>query len=152
MQKLLLFVFLAGCGGPSTPSTSATTAPSATTAAPKSWDEMSHGERLDVMKKVVAPKLGADFKEFDSKRYENFSCVTCHGERIKNGDAKMPNPDLPHLSYTDGFKKHMTEKPAVTKFMQEKVVPDMAAAVGEKPYDPQTKQGFGCGECHVVGP
>ncbi len=151
MRKLVLLVFLAACG-PSTAPQGASTAPTATAAAAKPWDELSHGERLELMKKVVAPKLGADFKAFDAKRYENFSCVTCHGERIKNGDAKMPNPDLPHLSYTDNFKKHMTEKPAVTKFMQEKVVPDMIEALHEKPYDPQTKEGFGCGECHIVGP
>src|SRR5512142_1973006 len=145
MRKLLLLVFLAACGGPSTtPQTAppgASAAPSATAAAPKAWDDMSHGERLELMKKVVAPKLGADFQAFDAKRYANFSCVTCHSERIKQGDAKMPNPDLPHLSYTDNFKKLMTEKPAITKFMQEKVVPDMIDALHEKPYDPKTKEG-----------
>jgi len=118
----------------------------------KSWDALSHGERLELMKKVVAPRLGADFQAFDAKKYEKFSCVTCHGERIKQGDAKMPNPDLPHLSYTDKFKKHMTEKPAITKFMMEKVETEMADALGEKPFDPATKTGFGCGNCHIVGP
>jgi hypothetical protein len=34
--------------------------------------------------------------------------------------------------------------------MSEKVVPDMAAALGEKPFDPATNTGFGCGGCHEV--
>ena len=150
----------AGCGGgggaqqPTTaPSagTSASSAPSAA-AAPTTWDDMSHAQRLNTMKTVVVPKLGADFKAFDAKKYDNFGCVTCHGERIKQGDAKMPNPDLPHLNYTDNFKKQREKKGAMVDFMMQKVEPDMAAAIGEKPFDMQTKTGFGCGNCHIVTP
>jgi len=126
------------------PSSSASTAPTA-----KSWDQMSHGERLETMKTVVLPKLSADFQAFDAKRFEKFSCTTCHGERIKQGNFTMPNPDLPKLSMAD-FKKYMDTKPEITKFMMSKVEPDTAAAIGEKPYDPQTKSGFGCAGCHVV--
>ena len=42
------------------------------------------------------------------------------------------------------------KKPEIVKFMSEKVVPDMANALGEKPFDPATKQGFGCAGCHEV--
>ena len=34
-------------------------------------------------------------------------------------------------------------KPDVVKFMSEKVVPDMAAAMGDQPFDPKTHKGFG---------
>lgn len=134
------------------PSASASTAASTTAPAAKSWDAMNHAERLETMKTVVLPKMQADFQGFDAKKYDKFSCTSCHGERIKQGNFTMPNPDLPHLSYTDGFKKHMTAKPEITKFMMQKVEIDMAAAIGEKPFDPQTKTGFGCMGCHVVGP
>jgi hypothetical protein len=158
---LVLGIF-AGCGGgggaqqPSeTPTSSASGASSAAPAPPPSgmaWDDMNHGQRLYVMKHVVVPKMGADFKAFDAKKFDDFGCKTCHGKRAKEGRFKMPNPDLPHLSYTDNFKKHRDEKPEITKFMMDKVEPDMAACVGEKPFDPKTKTGFGCAECHIVGP
>ena len=42
------------------------------------------------------------------------------------------------------------DKAEISKFMHEKVVPEMAAAMGQKPYDPATKTGFGCMNCHAV--
>lgn len=152
-----LFAF-AACGGGqantggTTPTASGSEAPSSAAGAPTTWDAMNHGQRLETMKKVVVPKMGAVFQSFDAKKYADFNCTVCHGERIKQKVFDMPNPDLPHLHYTDSFKKHMTEKPEITKFMMEKVEPQMAAAVGEQPYDPKTGKGFGCGECHVVTP
>jgi len=134
------------------PTESAAPSASASAAAAPSWDQLNHAQRLEVMKTVVVPKLGADFKGFDAKKFDHFGCTTCHGERIKQGNFKMPNPGLPHLSYTDGFKKERDKHPAMLKFMMDKVEPDMVAAIGEKPYDPKTNTGFGCGGCHIVGP
>lgn len=34
--------------------------------------------------------------------------------------------------------------------MSEHVTPAMASAMGEKPCDPATHEGFGCGGCHKV--
>ena len=42
------------------------------------------------------------------------------------------------------------KKPEISKFMAEQVVPHMATAMGMKPFDPATKEGFGCGGCHTV--
>jgi cytochrome c551/c552 len=42
------------------------------------------------------------------------------------------------------------DKPEVAKFMAEKVVPEMAATLGEPPYDMTTHKGFGCGGCHTI--
>ncbi len=178
MRKLIPLVFIAvagafaACGGSSNqvqnpnpagsesassaPSASAqaTASASASSSAPAvvSWDSMDHAQRLELMKTQVQPKMAAEFQAINAKKYEKFNCTTCHGERIKQGNFKMPNPDLPKLSSADGFKKHMTKTPEMTKFMMQKVVPDMAGILGEHPYDPATKQGFGCHECHIVGP
>jgi hypothetical protein len=156
-----MFVF-AACGGggaesggstmPTASASGAETSAASASSAAMDWESMSHGQRLETMKKVVVPKMGAVFQSFDAKKFADFNCVVCHGERIKQKNFDMPNPDLPHLSYTDGFKKHMTEKPEITKFMMDKVEPEMAAALGMHPYDPKTQKGFGCGGCHVVGP
>lgn len=113
---------------------------------------MDHQQRLEHMKNVVMPKMKELFASFDAKEFGDMKCVTCHGDGAKNQTFKMPNPKLPKLSYTNQFKKHMDKTPAMTKFMMEKVVPEMASLIGEEPYNPATQKGFGCGECHVMGP
>ena len=107
---------------------------------------------MEHMKTVVMPRMKEVFAPFEPPEFANMKCGACHGEGAKNGSFKMPNPKLPKLSYTDGFKKHMDKKPEATKFMMEKVVPEMASLLGMQPYDPATKKGLGCGACHLVGP
>jgi len=149
-------------GGPeASASTTATASASETTAASASvapsasatatgWDAKSKDDKLNVMKTVVMPKMGELFKAHDGKKYKEIKCTLCHGPGIKEGKFDMPNPLLPKLDPKDGFKKHMDKNAAVTKFMMEKVVPEMAAAIGEAPFDPKTKTGFGCGNCHLM--
>jgi hypothetical protein len=128
-----------------------TVAPAAegTGAPAKPWKTMSLSEKKAHMKTVVVPKMSAVFQSFDPKGFADVGCGTCHGNGAKNGTFVMPNPDLPKLSVANNFKKHMDAKPEITKFMMEKVEPEMAAALGMPPYDPQTHQGFGCGGCHT---
>lgn len=135
------------------PEAAAPTPPPAEPVKPSiNWDAMSHEERLEHMKTVVMPKMKELFASVDAKRYGDMKCGTCHGDGAKNQTFKMPNPKLPKLSFTDHFKKHMDKNPVVTKFMMEKVVPEMASLLGEPVFDPATKKGFGCAECHIVGP
>ena len=37
----------------------------------------------------------------------------------------------------------------MTKFMMEKVVPEMVSLLGVSKYDPATHKGFGCFGCHT---
>ena len=98
------------------------------------------------MKKVIQPTMGQVFSEFDGKKYGEFGCRTCHGEKKQD-----PHVVLPKLTLSgDGFQKLMAAKPVVMKFMAEKVTPTMATSMGAKPFDPATHQGFGCGGCHTV--
>jgi hypothetical protein len=135
-------------GAPATPP--AASATPATPPAAATWKDMNHDQRMELMKTVVMPKMKTEFADFDAKKYADFKCATCHGDGVKDGSFKMPNPKLPKLSAADGFKKHMAKTPAITKFMMAKVVPDMASMLNEQPYDPATHQGFGCGECHLM--
>ena len=113
------------------------------------WKDQTHDERLVYMKKVVFPKMKPEFVAFDAKDFGDMTCVTCHGPGAKDKSFKMPNPKLPKLPATeDGFNKLKEKHPEAVKFMMEKVVPDMAALLGESPYSPQTHLGFGCFRCH----
>jgi hypothetical protein len=158
MRKLLLpagailvGIALAACqNSNSEPAKAAEPAPAEGAAAEptsaKPFGEMSAGEKMSHMKKVVLPGmkplLGAE-------EGEEYSCKTCHGDRAANGDFSMPNPGLPPLDPSDGFADEKKEHPEAVQFMMEKVVPKMAELLGEHPYDPATGEGFGCFECHT---
>ena len=112
-----------------------------------SWESMDHAMRIEYMKAVVLPKMKAEFIAFDSSKFSNFNCITCHGSGAKNGSFKMPNPEIFKMPNSkEGWAK---ADPKFLKFMKEKVKPDMAKLLGQKPFDMQTKTGFGCGNCHT---
>jgi len=160
---------LVACGGaepapatPPAPTAAATTAPAATGAAPvataatpagpaapaavAAFSSMTKEQQLQHMKTVTRPTMGKVFADFDAKKYGDFGCGTCHGEKKED-----PHKFLPKLTLSgDGFKKLFAEKPVVMKFMTEQVTPVMAKSMGEPPFDPATHKGFGCGGCHTV--
>lgn len=111
---------------------------------------MNHDQRLEFMKSTVLPKMKTEFAEYDSKRFGNINCGTCHGAGMKDGSFKMPNPKLPTVpNDMPGFEALGKAHPDAMKFMATKVVPDMAKMLGQDPYDPKTGKGFGCHECHT---
>ena len=117
---------------------------------PGEWDKWSKDEKRDYMKAAVMPKMGGLFHDFDSTKYAQAKCVLCHGSGAKNGTFKMPNAELPKLPTAPAdFMKVREKSPKMFDFMAQEVVPTMAALVGEKPFDPKTKTGFGCFECHT---
>jgi hypothetical protein len=138
------------------PAASASAAPAPTASAapspapgPKGWSDMSKDERMALMKTQVLPKMKESFQGFDAKRYADFTCKTCHGEGVKEGKFDMPNPKLPVLDATGGFKKEQQKHPKALQFMMTAVVPQMADILGLPKFDPATHQGFGCAACHT---
>jgi pyruvate/2-oxoglutarate dehydrogenase complex dihydrolipoamide acyltransferase (E2) component len=159
---------LGACGGspaapaaaPAEPATSAepaaSAAPAESAAAPTPeapaapphdvWTkDMTKDQEVAFMKKNVVPDMGPIFKAFNADHYANFGCKTCHGPAYQN-----PHDYLPKLVFKDGKITAFEKKPEIAKFMAEKVTPAMATAMGAKPFDMQTHEGFGCGGCHTV--
>lgn len=143
------------CGGaaPAEPGAAApTSTPSAASSTgaeqplPATWSkDLSHDQQVAFMKTKVLPAMKPVFQGQDATKYGDFSCKTCHGPEFKD-----PHEALPHLTLKDGKLTAFAEKPDMSKFMAEKVVPNMATAMGEPPYDVKTGQGFGCAGCHTI--
>jgi hypothetical protein len=129
-----------GCGSGAEPLTAAGAS------APRWKDQQTKSQEIGFMKKVVVPQMSGVFQSYDAKRYEDFSCKTCHGP-----GAGHPKAFLPKLAMKDGKLAAFSEKPEIAKFMAERVVPAMASAMGEPPHDEATGKGFGCGGCHAIG-
>lgn len=108
---------------------------------------MSKDQQIAIMKQRVMPAMSKVFKEHDATKYAEFSCKTCHGP---GPGLPEPREVLPHLTLKDGELTAFQEKPEIAKWMAEKVSPAMAEAMGMKPYDPKTHEGFGCGNCHAI--
>ena len=76
---------------------------------------------------------------------EHVTCKTCHGPQLGH-----PADFLPRLTLQGGKFTAEATHPEQVAFMKTKVVPAMADALGESPYDPVTHQGFGCAGCHTI--
>ncbi len=143
---------LAACGGatdsapPATPAAASTPAPAPAAPAMAWADSLTQEQKVAIMKTSVVPRVGPLFQAADAQRYTGFGCKSCHGP----DGMKAPTEYLPHLTMKDGKLTCFTDKADVSKFMAQKVVPEMASALGVKPFDPATHTGFGCPGCHTV--
>lgn len=109
------------------------------------WEQKTHEQQKAYMGMTVKPRMEKLFTEFDAERFKEVKCSTCHGANARERDFEMPNPDLPKL---EDWEKLKAEEPEMMEFMMEKVVPEMASLLGQQPFDPETKTGFGCSGCH----
>jgi cytochrome c553 len=143
--SLSLGAFVLACG-PATPESTMPIGISAPpTTPPPDHSAGPADQAVAFMKANVVPHLGPVFQAANAKRYADFGCKTCHGP-----NGKPPTEFLPHLTVQNGKMTAFVQHPDVSKFMAERVVPEMASALGKQPYDPATKVGFGCPGCHVV--
>jgi cytochrome c553 len=151
-------LFLVACGGgQSQPATAdsegaAAPPPAAVTEAvevPAAWsNDLSKEQKAAYMREKVAPRMTPvlqAFEELEGHKDAEVGCKTCHGP-----DWKLPKDHLPKLKMKGDKLTAFEEHPEAAKFMAEKVVPEMAAALGMQPYDPATQQGFGCAGCHAI--
>jgi cytochrome c553 len=115
----------------------------------KKWADKDFQARKEWMGIEVLPKMKAMFKEHDEAQFKSFGCDTCHGADGKDVQYKMPTDSIYPLDAKDPVGKAMAYDEAVTKFMIEKVTPEMAKLLDAEPYDPKTGTGtVGCFTCH----
>lgn len=149
----VMSVAMIGCGG-SQPAPASAGEPGTAPASEGSgegsaevWsDTMSLKLKGEFMKKKVVPAMSKTFQDFDAKKYADFGCKTCHGPQFK----PHPVDFLPELTVKNGELSVPEDEAALAKFMGEKVSPQMAELFGKKPFDPATKEGFGCNGCHKI--
>lgn len=115
----------------------------------KKWADKDFQQRKEWMGIEVLPKMKALFKGYDEAQFKGFGCDTCHGADGKDKNYAMPTDSIYPLDKKDPVGKAMAYDEAVTKFMIDKVVPDMAKLLDAEPYDPKTGKGtVGCFTCH----
>jgi hypothetical protein len=115
----------------------------------KKWADKDFQQRKEWMGIEVLPKMKTLFKEYDEAQFKGFGCDTCHGADGKDKNYAMPSDSIYPLDKADPVGKAMAYDEKVTKFMVERVVPDMAKLLDGEPYDPKTGKGtVGCFTSH----
>jgi hypothetical protein len=113
------------------------------------WADKTFQQRKEWMGIEVLPKMKASFKGYDEAQFKGFGCDTCHGADGKEKSYAMPSDSIYPLNKADPVGKAMEYDEKVTKFMMDKVVPEMAALLDAEPFDPKTGKGaVGCFTCH----
>lgn len=111
------------------------------------WHDKTFQQKKEFMGVYVFPKMKASFQGHDATTFKKFTCDTCHGDDGKARNYEMPNPGIFPLSKDDPLAAGKDYDEAITKFMSDEVVPQMAELLQEK----AGPDGFWCMECHPAG-
>ncbi|MFH1982897.1 MAG: hypothetical protein ABIL58_13725 [Pseudomonadota bacterium] len=116
---------------------------------PMTWPEMDKAERKAHMKDVVMPRAAAVFREWRPEKYTAVNCTLCHGDGAKTDNFHMPTAHLPRLSGELLLGPEFAKYPDTTQLKLDRLVPEMADALGVKSFSVITRRGFGCYSCHL---
>jgi hypothetical protein len=113
------------------------------------WAQMNHQDRAHWMGQAVMPAMSALFSAYDATRFAHVTCATCHGENARAVNFRMPNalPALP-APMSPAWQAMAQREARMMHFMGRRVAPATAQLLGVEPFNPQTRQGFGCFNCH----
>lgn len=107
------------------------------------WKDKTHEQRMEYMGIVVQPAMKELFKGYDENEFKQFKCQTCHGDDMNERKYEMPSDSIYPLDKNDPIKGATEYDEKMTKFMVEKVTPEMA-----KLLDTEPGPDFGCMTCH----
>ena len=113
------------------------------------WAEMNLEQRKAHMKSEVLPRASAVFRTWRPERFDQVNCSLCHGKNAKTGNFKMPTAHLPRLSGELLLGPEFAQHPDTTRLKLDQLVPEIADALGVKPFSIVTRSGFGCYSCHL---
>lgn len=113
------------------------------------WAEMNLEQRKAHMKSEVLPRAAAVFRTWRPEKFEQVKCSLCHGQNAKVGNFQMPTAHLPRLSGELLLGPEFAQHPDTTRLKLDQLVPEMADALGLKPFSIVTRSGFGCYSCHL---
>jgi hypothetical protein len=116
---------------------------------PLTWPEMNLKQRKARMAAVVVPRAGEIFRAWRPERFAKIDCTLCHGQGAVDGDFSMPTAHLPRLSGDFLLGPEFAKHPDTTKLKLNRLVPEMADALGLKSFSLITRRGFGCYSCHL---
>ncbi len=146
-MMMMCAVLTLGCGGGAEPAGGSTAGSDAveSPAADVAWADMNHAARAHYMRNVVVPAMAPLFRP----HHPDFGCKTCHGDNMLEVQFHMPNAVTPLDPAHMPFESEDEETRQTAQFMAEQVETRMADLLGEEPYNMETRQGFGCFECHA---
>ena len=115
-------------------------------------------EKCNFGQEVTFSHDGRDFLEFQSRTWvlDNDGnkvrpLETEHGFWRIDADRKVEVTMVRDDGVVEIWYGEMAaKKPQMTEFMVKHVKPEMAKLLNEPEFDPATKTGFGCGECHTM--
>ncbi len=113
------------------------------------WAAMDQARRMAHMRRQVVPRAAAVFRAWRPERYRDFDCATCHGPGAAGGDYRMPTDHLPRLSGEVLLGPEFERHPDTTDLKLDRLVPEMAEALGVSSFSIITRSGFGCYSCHL---
>jgi len=112
------------------------------------WAEMDIAQRKRHMEQTVLPIAGSVFQSWRPGDYDEIGCTLCHGDAAVNNDFQMPTAHLPRLSGELLLGQEFRNHPETTGLKLDRLVPEMAAALGKSEFSLITRRGFGCYSCH----
>ncbi|MDP4856607.1 MAG: hypothetical protein NWR42_04305 [Desulfobacterales bacterium] len=113
------------------------------------WAEMSIEQKKLHMRNVVLPRAAAIFSSWRPERFAKVDCHLCHGLGADTGNFRMPTSHLPRLSGEVLLGPEFDKYPDTTQLKLDRLVPEMADALGLKSFSIITRTGFGCYSCHL---
>jgi hypothetical protein len=113
------------------------------------WAEMNTPQRKAHMRTVILPLAANVFQAWRPERYAEVDCTLCHGDGAHWDNFQMPTDHLPRLSGALLLGPEFEKHPDTTRLKLDHLVPEMARALGLKPFSLFTRRGFGCYSCHL---
>jgi hypothetical protein len=113
------------------------------------WSEMNVAQRKQHMDRVVVPIAASVFQSWRPGEYDEIGCALCHGAGFASEDFRMPTAHLPRLSGELFLGREFRDYPETTGLKLDRLVPEMAAALGKSEFSLITRRGFGCYSCHL---